>query len=61
MAQNEDTEWKLLRLMLEYPGQGRTTNELVRASGVTRQRVHQILKALGYEVRCVWVKKGSKR
>ena len=60
MADTE-TQDRLLALMGKHPGQGLTTEDLVRLSGVTRQRVHQVLKEAGYEVRCVWVKGKGKR
>lgn len=46
------TRDKLVRLVAER--QGLTTEDLSRLTGVTRQRVHLILRNLGYEVRCVW-------
>lgn len=59
MAPVQDAREKLVRLLAERPNL--TTDDLVLLAGVTRQRVHKILKELGYEVRCVWMKRGGKR
>lgn len=61
MVSGEDTEAKLLRLVGEKPGQGLTSADLVRLTGKTRQRVHQVLREHGYEVKAVWVRRGGKK
>jgi len=54
MTADESTREKIERILRDDPRQ--SAADIARQAGVTRQRAHQILESLGYELVVYWRK-----